>query len=145
MSRRVKYICDGCGKEIEKNPIRLQAEHVDAETGDFSMGAKGYYWENGKKDYCENCMAQIIHFVDGLPTKNAEKVTVPNPDFENEDINLTPGQILEIDKDYKALCKEMAEYEAIISKFGCYKDDHPIVCMYCPDKRQCDYRYTELL
>lgn len=81
MSRKVKYICDGCGKEIEKNPIRLQAEHVDAETGDFSMGAKGYYWENGKKDYCEDCMAQIIHFVDGLPAKNTGKVTVAKPRF----------------------------------------------------------------
>lgn len=84
MSRIVKYICDGCGKEIEKNPIRLQAEHVDAETGDFSMGAKGYYWENGKKDYCEDCMAQIIHFVDGLPIRNEGKQAVPNSDFEKE-------------------------------------------------------------
>lgn len=65
MSRIVKYICDGCGKEIEKEPIRLQAEYVDAETGDFSMGPRGYYWENKKRDYCENCITQIIHFVNG--------------------------------------------------------------------------------
>lgn len=84
MSRSVKYICDGCGKEIKKNPIRLQAEYVDAETGDFSMDAKGYYWENEKKDYCENCITQIIHFVDGLPARNAGKPAVPNPDFEKE-------------------------------------------------------------
>ena len=82
MSRIVKCICDGCGKEIEKDPIRVHAEHVDAETGDFITDDGGnYYWEN-RKDYCENCATQIIQFIDGLPARNAGKPAVPNPEFE---------------------------------------------------------------
>lgn len=84
MSRSVKYICDGCGKEIKKNPIRLQAEYVDAETGDFSMGPRGYYWENEKKDYCENCITRVIHFVNGLPARNEGKPAVPKQNFKKE-------------------------------------------------------------
>lgn len=72
MSRIIKCICDGCGKEIVKEPIRIYAEHVDVETGDFITDDGGnYYWEN-QKDYCESCAEQIIQFIDGLPAQNAE-------------------------------------------------------------------------
>ena len=65
-----------------------------------------------------------------------------------EDTNLTPEQMLEIDKDYRALCEKMAKYETIIAKFGCYEDGHPITCLHCPhvlEGSKCECRYTELL
>lgn len=65
-----------------------------------------------------------------------------------EDTNFTPEQMLEIDKDYRELCKKMAKYETIIAKFGCYEDGHPITCLHCPhvlEGSKCECRYTELL
>ena len=53
MGRITKCVCDGCGKEIEKNPIAIYAERVDVETGDLRTDPKDeYYWANGN-DYCE--------------------------------------------------------------------------------------------
>lgn len=77
MSRIVRYMCDGCGKEIERDPVRVQAVQVDAETGEFSAA----HWEN-KNDYCSYCVQQIIHFVERLPAENAGKVGMPDTEFE---------------------------------------------------------------
>ena len=41
MGRITKCICDGCGKEIEKDPIAIYADHVDAESRDFVGGCIG--------------------------------------------------------------------------------------------------------
>lgn len=65
-----------------------------------------------------------------------------------EDTGFTPEQMLEIDKDYRELCKKMAKYETIIAKFGCYEGGHPITCLHCPhvlEGSKCECRYTELL
>lgn len=71
MSRITKCICDGCGREIEKNPIAIYVECVDVEIGDISMDPEGEpYWANGN-DYCENCIRQVIGFVENLPKSTA--------------------------------------------------------------------------
>lgn len=77
MSRIIRYMCDGCGKEIEKAPVRVQAVQVDAETGEFSAA----HWEN-KNDYCSYCVQRIIYFVEGLPAENAGKAGVPDTKLE---------------------------------------------------------------
>jgi len=74
MGRITKCICDGCGKEIEKNPIVIYTERVDAETGDFVGG----YWMDGK-DYCESCIRKVIEFVKNLPKSIA---SAPDPHSE---------------------------------------------------------------
>jgi hypothetical protein len=69
----MKYICDGCGKEIVVNPIAIFAEEIDRETEGI---ADCYYVPD--KDFCEDCMKRIIHFIDGLPTENMKKPGVLN-------------------------------------------------------------------
>lgn len=81
MSRVTKCICDGCGNEIEKEPVQIFAEIVDVETGDHLM-YPGNHFHHDKKDYCTNCVQQIINFINGLPARNVGKPAVPNPDFE---------------------------------------------------------------
>ena len=81
MSRITKCICDGCGKEIEKDPIKIFAETVDVETGNHMTNPEDHFYHDGK-DYCRNCVQQIVYFINGLPARNAGKPAVPNPEFE---------------------------------------------------------------
>ena len=74
MSRITKCICDGCGKEIEKDPIAIFADHVDAESMDFV----GVHWTDGK-DYCESCIRKVIEFVKNIPKSIA---SAPDPHSE---------------------------------------------------------------
>lgn len=55
MGRITKCICDGCWKEIEKNPITIYAERVDVETGDLRIDTEDELYWTGGKDYCESC------------------------------------------------------------------------------------------
>ena len=74
MGRITKCICDGCCKEIEKDPIAIYANRVDAEFRDFA----GEYWMDGK-DYCESCIMKVIEFVKNLPKSIA---SAPDPHSE---------------------------------------------------------------
>ena len=79
MSRTTKCICDGCGREIEKNPIAIYAERVDVETGELRTDPEDEtYWANGN-DYCKNCIRQVIEFVENLPKSTA---SAPEPHSE---------------------------------------------------------------
>lgn len=124
MSRIIKGICDGCGKEIEKDPIRIHMEHVEVETGDFITDEGGnYYWENDRKDYCENCAKQIIQFVNGLPARNAGKPAVPNPEFEKLFNPPTTAKMTEGKTEKKPTIKELLKagktVEEIVQATGC--------------------------
>ena len=79
MSRITKCICDGCGKEIEKNPIAIYAECVDVETGELRTDREDEPYWTGGKDYCESCIRKVIEFVKNLP-KNL--VSAPDPHSE---------------------------------------------------------------
>lgn len=117
MSRIIKCICDGCGKEIVKEPIRIYAEHVDVETGDFITDDGGnYYWEN-QKDYCESCAEQIIQFIDGLPAQNAEsEKSCPPPTGE-----IKTGEGKQKKPTIKGLLVEGKSDEEILQITGCTK------------------------
>lgn len=80
MSRVMKCICDGCGREIDGGPIQIYAERTDL-VGFLADSEDNPFWEPGR-DYCDSCMKQIINFVDGLPARNAGKPAVKNPEFE---------------------------------------------------------------
>lgn len=71
MSRIMKCICDGCGKEIDGRAVQFHAVEVD-DSGDFITNDNGeYIWEN-KKDYCRDCTQEIINFAETLPERSAE-------------------------------------------------------------------------
>ncbi len=79
MSWITKRICDGCGKEIEKNPIAIYAKRADVETVELRTDPEDEtYWANGN-DYCENCIRRVIGFVENLPKSTA---SAPEPHSE---------------------------------------------------------------
>ena len=58
----VKVICDKCGAEITKDPIRLNMTYVDVMTGDIEdpIASK----EQRERDYCELCAKAILNFAE---------------------------------------------------------------------------------
>ena len=58
-----KIVCDGCGKEISGNPIKVFAERVERESGDFTEGGPIYAPE---MDFCDECLGRIKNFVETM-------------------------------------------------------------------------------
>lgn len=75
-----KIVCDGCGKEIMGDPIKVFAEKVDRETGDFTTeGSAALYAPD--KDFCDECFNRIKSFIE---TMGKEEVLVIKPTTEKE-------------------------------------------------------------
>lgn len=90
MSRITKCICDGCGMEIEKNPIAIYAERVDIETGELRTDPEGEpYWANGN-DYCESCIRQVIQFVENLPKSTVGSTSEPHSEPTTKSVSRKP-------------------------------------------------------
>lgn len=58
----VKVICDKCGAEITKDPIRLNMTYVDVMTGDIEDPITSK--EQRERDYCEVCAKAILNFAE---------------------------------------------------------------------------------
>lgn len=58
----VKVICDKCGAEITKDPIRLNMTYVDVMTGDIEDPITSK--EQRERDYCELCAKAILNFAE---------------------------------------------------------------------------------
>lgn len=60
-----KIVCDGCGKEIEGNPIILVLESVDRETGEFVADDSATLYAP-EKDFCDDCFKRIKNFIETM-------------------------------------------------------------------------------
>ena len=60
-----KILCDGCGKEIEGNPIKLFLEKVDRETGDIITDDSAALYAP-EKDFCDECYERIKNFIETI-------------------------------------------------------------------------------
>lgn len=58
----VKVICDKCGAEITKDPIRLNMTYVDVMTGDIEDPITSK--EQRERDYCELCAKAVLNFAE---------------------------------------------------------------------------------
>jgi hypothetical protein len=122
----MKYICDGCGKEIVVNPIVIYAEKVDRETGDFNADDASGFCYVPNKDFCDDCMKRIIHFIDELPKGNNKKVVVANTKFDEPEKPLMQKAKKKVDKDpmqpkIQKLLGEGKTVEEITELTGCKK------------------------
>lgn len=68
-----KIVCDGCGKEIHGNPIRVFAEKVK-DNGDFVDDGPVYASE---QDFCEGCLEQIKICINALGKPTIAKEPKP--------------------------------------------------------------------
>ena len=60
----VKVICDKCGAEITKDPIRLNMTYVDVMTGDIEDPITSK--EQRERDYCEPCARSILNYAEKI-------------------------------------------------------------------------------
>lgn len=58
----VKVICDKCGVEITKDPIRLNMTYVDVMTGDIEDPITSK--EQRERDYCELCAKAVLNYAE---------------------------------------------------------------------------------
>ena len=58
----VKVLCDKCGAEITKDPIRLNMTYVDVMTGDIEDPITSK--EQRERDYCELCAKAVLNFAE---------------------------------------------------------------------------------
>lgn len=76
--RKTIIVCDRCGTEITGFPIRVIAEKVDRETGDFQEEP---FDSDGHEDldFCESCATKILAFArEALPTYLKVSATMPS-------------------------------------------------------------------
>lgn len=81
----VKVICDKCGAEITKDPIRLNMTYVDVMTGDIEDPITSK--EQRERDYCELCARSILNYAEKKvvlivehPTIKPKKTEVKEPE-----------------------------------------------------------------
>ena len=81
----VKVICDKCGAEITKDPIRLNMTYVDVMTGDIEDPITSK--EQWERDYCELCARSILNYAEKKvvlivehPTIKPKKTEVKEPE-----------------------------------------------------------------
>ena len=81
----VKVICDKCGAEIKKDPIRLNMTYVDVMTGDIEDPITSR--EQRERDYCELCARSILDYAEKKaivvvehPTIKTKKTEVKEPE-----------------------------------------------------------------
>ena len=79
----VKVICDKCGAEITKDPIRLNMTYVDVMTGDIEDPITSK--EQRERDYCELCARFILNYAEKIvvvehPTIKTKKTEVKEPE-----------------------------------------------------------------
>lgn len=58
----VKVICDKCGAEITKDPIRLNMNYVDVATGEILEPKTTI--QQQERDYCELCARSILNYAE---------------------------------------------------------------------------------
>ena len=95
----VKVICDKCGAEITKDPIRLNMTYVDVMTGDIEDPITSK--EQRERDYCELCAKAVLNFAEKKaivvvehPTIKPKKTEVK----ETEEDQSKPKKKLDIGK-----------------------------------------------
>ena len=81
----VKVVCDKCGAEITKDPIRLNMTYVDVMTGDIEDPITSK--EQRERDYCELCARSILNYAEKKvvlivehPTIKPKKTEVKEPE-----------------------------------------------------------------
>ena len=80
----VKVICDKCGAEITKDPIRLNMTYVDVMTGDIEDPITSK--EQRERDYCEVCAKAILNFAEKAVGLSIEyKAAEKNETLEKEE------------------------------------------------------------
>lgn len=80
----VKVICDKCGAEITKDPIRLNMTYVDVMTENIEGPITSR--EQEKREYCENCAKAILRFAEKPEVLRFEyKATEKNEALEKEE------------------------------------------------------------
>lgn len=114
----VKVICDKCGAEITKDPIRLNMTYVDVMTGDIEDPITSK--EQRERDYCELCARYILNYAEKKaivvvehPTIKPKKTEVKEPEEDQS----KPKKKLDIGK-IMALKKAGWSAEDIAEELG---------------------------
>lgn len=74
--RTVVITCDRCGKKITGYPVKIIAEQVDRESGDFQPGLDKEFSKQSEsircRDFCEKCTCKIVRYALGDMKENEE-------------------------------------------------------------------------
>lgn len=69
--KKLIYVCDGCGKEIQGDIFKIVPEAIDRKTEDYT-GAP-IYMSQMEKHYCAECTAAFISGLNMLPAAVPEE------------------------------------------------------------------------
>lgn len=74
--RTVVITCDRCGKKITGYPVKIIAEQVDRESGDFQQCLDKELSKQSEsircREFCEKCTGKIVRYALGGMKENEE-------------------------------------------------------------------------